>query len=39
MYFVACYLKLQNELELFWDKTWEGGVGWCSGIVKMALRA
>jgi len=33
MNFVACYLrfdlKLGNELALFWDMTWEGGMGWC----------
>ncbi len=22
-------LSLQNELALFWHRTWEGGVGWC----------
>ncbi len=22
-------IKLQNELALFWDKTREGGMGWC----------
>lgn len=22
-------LKLENELALFWDRTWKGGVEWC----------